>query len=87
MREDQHGAGDQEATVEVRLEADADGDGERDNQSSDRNVSQGQRDDETKRGVPERAVNAHSPHHHHVAHHGRQRHDRLHQHVEGFRGG
>lgn len=86
MREDEHGAGDQQAAVEVRLESDADGDGERDDEGADRNVSQGQRDDEAEGGVPQRAVDAHGPHHHHVADDRGHGDHHLHADVQGFGG-
>lgn len=85
LREDEHRAGDQQAAVEVRLEPDADGDGERDDESADCNVSQGQGDDETKRGVSQRPVDAHSPDHHHVPDDRRHGDHHLHPDVEGFR--
>ena len=84
MGEDEHRAGEQQATVEVSLESDADGYGERDDESPDRNVSQGQGDDETKRGVSQRAVDAHSPDHHHVADDRGHGDHHLHHDVEGF---
>lgn len=86
MREDEHCAGAQQATVGVRLESDADGYGERNDESPDRNVSQGQGDDETKRGVPQRPVNAHSPDHHHVADDRGHGDHHLHPDVEGLIG-
>lgn len=87
LRQDEHRACDQQAGVEVRLEPDADGDGERDDESPDRNVSQGQGDDEAERGVSERAVNAHSPDHHHVPDDGGHGDHHLHADVESLGGG
>lgn len=87
MREDEHRAGDQQAAVEVRLESDAYGYSERDDESPDCNVSQGQGDDKTKRGVSQRAVDTHSPDHHHVADDRGQGDHHLHPDVEGFGGG
>ncbi|KAG7238344.1 hypothetical protein INR49_031060 [Caranx melampygus] len=78
--------GDQQAAVEVRLESDADGYGERDDKSPDRNVSQGQGDDETKRGVSQRPVDTNSPDHHHVPDDRGHGDHHLHPDVEGFRG-
>lgn len=85
MRKDEDGAGDQQATVEVSLESDADGYGERNDESPDRNVSQGQGDDEAEGGVSQRAVDTHSPDHHHVPDDRRHGDHRLHPDVEGFR--
>lgn len=86
MRQDEHRAGAQQAAVEVRVQSDAHGYGEGDDQSPDRNVSQGQRDDEAKRGVSQGPVNAHGPDHHHVADDRRHGDHRLHPDVEGFGG-
>ena len=86
LSEDEHRAGDQQAAVKVRLESDADGYGEGNDERPDRNVSQGQGDDETKRGVSQRAVNTHSPDHHHVPDDRRHGDHHLHPDVEGFRG-
>lgn len=84
LREDEHGAGEQQAAVEVRLESDADGDGERDDESPHRNVSQGQGDDEAEGGVSQGFVDPHRPHHHHVPDHWGHRDQDLHPDVEGL---
>lgn len=87
MSEDKDRAGDQQTAVEVRLESNADGYGERDDKSPDCNVSQGQGDDEAEGGVPQCAVDAHSPDHHHVPDDRGDRDQHLHSDVENQGGG
>lgn len=87
LREDQHRAGDQQTAVEVRLQPDADGDGEGDDQSPHCNVGQGQGHDEAEGGVPQDAVDAHRPDHHHVPDDRGDRDQHLHSDVDSQRGG
>ena len=81
LGDDEEEAGEEEAGVELRLQAQADHHGQGDDQHAHGDVRQRQRHDEAEGGVAQRPVYAHHQDHQHVAQHRGQRDGALHRDV------
>lgn len=81
VSEDQEQAGHEKAAVEVDCDAQADDNGQRHDQQPDRNVSQGQGDNEIEGGGLQTGVQLDHPDDQHVAHDGAEPNDNLHDDV------
>ena len=86
LSEDEDGAGDPEAGVEVGPRPDVDEDGERDDQRAHRHISHCQRHDEAEGGIPQGLIHLHRPDHQHVPRHRDQGDEHLDANIRGLEG-
>lgn len=87
LREDQHKASDEEASMKIAAEADADGDGKWNGQDSDCNVRHGQRHHKEVSDALKVAVEADGPAHQNISSHGQNRNHQFKNNVDERRHG